>query len=54
VRWLALALYVAVVPVGVVLRLTTDPLRLRRRPPGTNWQPVPERPASLDDARRLA
>jgi hypothetical protein len=53
-RWPALALYAALVPVGVALRLTTDPLRLRRRPPVTNWQPVRRPPDSLDDARRLA
>jgi hypothetical protein len=52
-RWPALALYAALVPVGVALRLTTDPLRLRR-PPLTNWQPVRRPPDSLDDARRLA
>jgi hypothetical protein len=52
VRWSALMLYVVLVPLGIMLRLTTDPLRLRR-PPATNWQPVRERPDSLDRARGL-
>lgn len=51
-RWSAIALYVLLVPVGMALRLTTDPLRLRR-PPDTNWQPVPERTPSLDRSREL-
>jgi hypothetical protein len=53
-RWSALAIYGVLVPLGLVLRVTTDPLRQRRRPPETNWQPVPEQPPSLDRARRLA
>lgn len=52
-RWPALALYFLLVPVGVALRLTTDPLRLRRRPEESNWQPAPDRPASLPRAREL-
>ena len=52
-RWPALALYLALVPVGVVLRLTTDPLRMRHRPLASNWQPVPEQADSLDRARGL-
>lgn len=52
-RWPALALYFVLVPVGVVLRLTADPLRLRRRPLGSNWQPAPDEPASLPRAREL-
>jgi hypothetical protein len=53
-RWSALALYGALVPLGLVLRLTTDPLRLRRRPRQTNWQPTRQQRPSLDRARRLA
>ena len=52
-RWPALALYAVVVPLGMVLRLTTDPLRMRRRPATSNWQPAPERPTSINRAREL-
>ena len=51
-RVLLMALYlVLVAPVGLVLRLVTDPLR-RRRPQKTNWTPRDAAPITLDEARR--
>jgi hypothetical protein len=49
---LAVALYFALLPAGMLLRITVDPLRLRR-PRTTNWQPVRPQRDSLARARRL-
>ncbi len=42
---------VIVLPIGILVRLFSDPLRLRR-PRETNWIPVPQRPPSLESAQR--
>lgn len=51
-RLLLMVLYgLLVIPVGLVLRLVSDPLR-RRRPAASNWTPRAPAPATLDEARR--
>ncbi len=51
-RLLMLVIYaVVVVPTGVLLRLSVDPLRLRVRE-GTNWTPVRQEKHDLETARR--
>jgi hypothetical protein len=52
-RVLAMVAYAALVPIGVAVRLIGDPLGVRRPPRASNWRPVPDRPDSLDRARRL-
>jgi hypothetical protein len=42
---------VLIVPIGLVLRLVSDPLR-RRRPRTSNWTSRPPVPATMDEARR--
>jgi hypothetical protein len=49
---LAVAMYYALLPAGLLLRVTRDPLRLRR-PRTTNWQSVRQRRVSPARARRL-
>lgn len=51
-RLLLFLVYLLVVaPVGVCLRLLSDPLR-RRRPAKTNWSPRTDPPATLEEGRR--
>jgi hypothetical protein len=51
-RILMVCLYfIFVLPVGIVLRLTGDPLRLKR-PAGSNWAPHRDEEPSVDAARR--
>jgi len=51
-RLLMIAFYLVVVlPLGTVMRLTSDRLRLRA-PQGSNWQPHRQEPQSLETARR--
>lgn len=38
-------------PLGLIMRMTSDPLRLKE-PPGSNWSPHRDEDASLDAARR--
>jgi len=49
---LAVAMYFALLPAGLLVRITRDPLRLRR-PRTTNWQSVRRRRDSPARARRL-
>jgi hypothetical protein len=51
-RILMMCLYfIFVLPVGVVARLSGDPLRLKRRN-GSNWTPHQDEEASIESARR--
>jgi len=51
-RILMVCLYfIFVLPVGIVVRLTGDPLRLKR-PAGSNWTPHPDEEPSVEAARR--
>ena len=51
-RILMVCLYfVFVLPVGIVMRLRGDPLRLKR-PAGSNWTPHHDEEASVEAARR--
>lgn len=51
-RLLMIAFYVVLVlPLGLVMRMTTDRLHLRR-PQGSNWLPHRQEPQSLETARR--
>jgi len=51
-RIVLLILYLVIVlPIGLLVRLFSDPLRLRQ-PPGTNWIRVPRRSPSLESAQR--
>jgi hypothetical protein len=43
--------FIFVLPVGVVARLSGDPLRLKRRN-GSNWTPHRDEEASIESARR--
>jgi hypothetical protein len=51
-RILMVCLYfIFVLPVGIVMRLSGDPLRLKR-PTGSNWVPHHDEEASVDAVRR--
>lgn len=51
-RILMVGLYfLFVLPLGMIMRLSGDPLRLKR-PPGSNWMPHHDEEASVDAARR--
>jgi hypothetical protein len=51
-RWyLVGVLYLALVPVGVVIRVVRDPLRARR-PRRSNWRAAPRTVTALEEARR--
>ena len=51
-RILMVCLYfIFVLPVGVVARLSGDPLRLKR-PTGSNWTPHRDEEASIESVRR--
>lgn len=43
--------FVLVLPIGVIMRLSGDPLRLKPRE-GSNWTPHRQEDASLETARR--
>lgn len=43
--------FIFVVPVGIVMRLKGDPLRLKR-PAGSNWAPHHDEEATIEAARR--
>ena len=43
--------FVVVLPLGLIMRLTGDPLHLKRRN-GSNWTPHAHEDPSLDTARR--
>ena len=47
-----LVYYLVVTPAGLVARLFTDPLGMRRPPAESNWRRLPPEDASLDAARR--
>ena len=47
-----LVYYVVLTPAGLVSRLVTDPLGMRRAPERSNWCRLPPADASLDAARR--
>ena len=51
-RFLMLVIYaIVVVPTGLLMRLSRDPLHLRR-PEHSNWSPTHERERSVDAARQ--
>ena len=51
-RFLMVVIYVAaVLPTGLLMRATSDPLHLRRPKEG-NWSPTKQEKPSLDTARR--
>jgi hypothetical protein len=51
-RVLMFGIYVmVVVPTGILMRLSRDPLHLRR-PDGSNWEPVRQNERSVEAARR--
>jgi len=51
-RLLMVVLYfIFVLPIGLVMRLSGDPLRLKNRT-GSNWTPHRQEEASLETARR--
>jgi hypothetical protein len=43
--------FIFVLPVGIVMRLKGDPLRLKR-PSGSNWAPHHDEEATIDAVRR--
>jgi len=43
--------FIFVFPIGLIMRLRGDPLRLKPRT-GSNWTPHHQEPASLESARR--
>lgn len=47
---LAILYILLIVPIGLAVRLFSDPLR--RRPSATNWVRRPAAPATLEEARR--
>jgi len=52
-RFLMLVIYVAVVvPTGVLMRMSRDPLHLREPKDGNNWTPVRPHESGVDAARR--
>jgi hypothetical protein len=51
-RFLMLLVYAfCVIPTGLLMRLSGDPLRLKR-PETTNWTPIEPKTPSLDSARQ--
>lgn len=49
---LSIVYFLILGPYGVVVGLFKDPLKARRRPPGSLWESRPQEPVSLEAARR--